>query len=111
MAPSPSKETTVANKWRSFCNTFSDEWKEMPWKVWKAPSILWREMPTFVLAEWGYRTTTLIALYHAWVTGRKKSWTAAWVCGTSNDIFFMFMPFCDNFWQVPFFSPSFSQPH
>lgn len=42
----------------------------------------------------------LIALYHAWRTGRKKSWNAAWICGTANDIFFMFMPFCDNFWQA-----------
>jgi len=78
----------------------SDEWKDMPWKVWNPPQEVWKTMPTFVLAEWGYRTTTLIALVHAWKTGRFKSWMAAWVCGTANDIFFMFMPFCDNFWQA-----------
>ena len=99
MAPAPSKEITVAEQWRSFCNTLSKEWKDVPWKVWKPPSQVWREMPSFVVAEWGYRATNLIALYHACVTGRKKTWIAAWVCGTANDIFFMFMPFCDNFWQ------------
>jgi len=77
-----------------------EEWKGMPWRVWIPPQEIWRVMPTFVLAEWGYRTTTYVALYHAIVTGRKKSWAAAWICGTANDIFFMFMPFCDNFWQA-----------
>eukprot|EP00756_Hemistasia_phaeocysticola_P065910 Hpha_TRINITY_DN8877_c0_g1::TRINITY_DN8877_c0_g1_i1::g.141412::m.141412 len=77
-----------------------EEWKGMPWKVWTPPGEVWKSMPTFVMAEWGYRASMLVALYHAWRTGRKKSWTAAWVCGTANDIFFMFMPFCDNFWQA-----------
>jgi hypothetical protein len=76
------------------------EWKGMPWKVWRPPAEVWETMPTFVLAEWGYRASALIGLYHAFKTGRKKSWVAAVVCGTANDIFFMFMPFCDNFWQA-----------
>eukprot|EP01062_Namystynia_karyoxenos_P002640 TRINITY_DN10932_c0_g1_i1.p1 TRINITY_DN10932_c0_g1~~TRINITY_DN10932_c0_g1_i1.p1 ORF type:complete len:492 (+),score=112.86 TRINITY_DN10932_c0_g1_i1:87-1478(+) len=77
-----------------------EEWKGMPWRVWTPVSEQWRTMPTFVLCEWGYRASCLTALYHAVRTGRKKSWAAAWVCGTGNDIFFMFMPFCDNFWQA-----------
>lgn len=76
------------------------EWKGMPWQVWRSPVEVWKTMPTFVLAEWGYRTSAIIGLLHAIKTGRKKSWCAAVVCGTANDIFFMFMPFCDNFWQA-----------
>lgn len=57
-------------------------------------------MPTFVFCEWGYRLGALLALYHAIRTDRKKSWLAAISCGTANDVFFMFMPFCDNFWQA-----------
>lgn len=83
----------------SWTDLLSDEWKGMPWQIWKPPQQLWHEMPTFVLAEWCYRITTLVALFHACVTGRKKSWCAAWICGTANDIFFMFLPICDNFWQ------------
>lgn len=78
----------------------SNEWSEMPWRIWNPPSQIWEQMPTFLLAEWGFRLSTLVALYHAVSTGRKKSWCAAWICGTANDIFFMFMPFCDNFWQA-----------
>jgi hypothetical protein len=77
-----------------------EEWKQMPWRVWKPPSELWERMPTFVLAEWGYRAAAFVALYHAIKTDRKKSLAAAIICGTANDIFFMFMPFCDNFWQA-----------
>jgi hypothetical protein len=79
-----------------------DEWKGMSWKYWTPPSELWKTMPTFVLCEYGYRTWSLAALYHAIQTDRKKSLAAAVICGTANDIFFMFMPFCDNFWQVVF---------
>jgi hypothetical protein len=76
-----------------------EEWKQMPWQVWKPPSEIWERMPTFVLTEWGYRAGSLVAWYHAIKTGRRKSLAAAVICGTANDIFFMFMPFCDNFWQ------------
>jgi len=61
---------------------------------------VWEQMPTFVLCEWSMRLGALVALYHAIHTDRKKSWLAAVSCGTANDIFFMFMPFCDNFWQA-----------
>ena len=77
-----------------------EEWKGMPWRVWTPPGEIWERMPTFVLAEWGYRASMLVALVHAIKTDRKKSFAAAVICGTANDIFFMFMPFCDNFWQA-----------
>ena len=37
---------------------------------------------------------------HARRNGGPPIWLAAWVCGTANDVFFMFPPFCDNFWQA-----------
>ena len=41
-------------------------------------------MPTFVLAEWGYRAGCLVALFHACCTDRKKSWAAAIICGKNH---------------------------
>ena len=41
-----------------------------------------------------------LALLHAWKTDRLKSFICGVTNGTFNDIFFMFMPFCDNFWQA-----------
>eukprot|EP01065_Artemidia_motanka_P027486 TRINITY_DN32684_c0_g1_i1.p1 TRINITY_DN32684_c0_g1~~TRINITY_DN32684_c0_g1_i1.p1 ORF type:complete len:481 (+),score=115.03 TRINITY_DN32684_c0_g1_i1:72-1514(+) len=75
------------------------EWEGMPWRTWTPPSELWERLPTFVLCEWNYRIACYMALVHGWYTGRAHRWFAAWLCGTANDIFFMFMPFCDNFWQ------------
>ena len=77
-----------------------EEWKTMPWKVWLSPSYQWEALPTFLLCEYGYRATCWLALLHALRTDRLKSWICGVTNGTFNDIFFMFMPFCDNFWQA-----------
>ena len=42
-----------------------EEWVTMPWRVWKPPSEVWAALPTFVIAEWGYRAAAWIAFYHA----------------------------------------------
>jgi len=77
-----------------------EEWRAMPWKVFVPLPEQWKNLPTFLLCEYGYRATSWLALLHATQTDRVKSWMCGWLCGTANDIFFMFMPFCDNFWQA-----------
>ena len=77
-----------------------DEWSAMPWRVLVPWREQWAQLPTFLLCEWCYRLTCWAALAHAVRTDRVKSWCCGWLCGTANDIFFMFMPFCDNFWQA-----------
>ena len=40
-----------------------------------------------------------LAFLHARFMGAIDLWFASWICGTANDVFFMFLPFCDN-WQA-----------
>lgn len=62
----------------------------------------WELMPTFLVGEYLFYILTLIALYHALRSGYWYTfiWFAALFTGTCNDIFFMFLPLVDNFWQA-----------
>jgi hypothetical protein len=77
-----------------------EEWGGLPWEAFLSPSQQWESLPTFLLCEWGWRATCWLACLHAWRTDRLKSWVCGVTNGTANDIFFMFLPFCDNFWQA-----------
>jgi len=76
------------------------DWDRMPWRHWKSPLEQARVMPTFVACEWYYRALAIATFLHAKKSGKLSLWFSAWMCGTFNDVFFMFMPFCDNFWQA-----------
>mmetsp|Transcript_1440 Transcript_1440/g.1611 ORF Transcript_1440/g.1611 Transcript_1440/m.1611 type:complete len:467 (+) Transcript_1440:92-1492(+) len=78
----------------------NEEWQKMPWKAWKSPLAQFKVMPSFTVIEWTYRLIAWSLLRHALKTNGLPLWFSAWLCGTANDIFFMFMPFCDNFWQA-----------
>jgi|GEM_PF-1657223 len=77
-----------------------ESWKEMPWKHFKSPVEQFKVLPTFAAIEWTYRIACWSCFLHATKTGGLPLWFSSWLCGTANDIFFIFMPFCDNFWQA-----------
>ena len=60
----------------------------------------WKNLPTFLICEYVMYLGTLLAFIHARFNSSLDLWYASWICGTANDIFFMFLPFCDNFWQA-----------
>ena len=78
----------------------NEDWERFPWKGWKSPAKQFKVLPTFVVIEWTYRLAAWSCLVHAMKTNGVPLWFSAWLCGTANDIFFMFLPFCDNFWQA-----------
>ena len=85
-------------------NMLNDEWSSMPWSAWRVSDQEWTEqyqkLPTFLICECTMYVLALVALLHAKQNAALDLWFASWVCGTANDIFFMYLPFCDNFWQA-----------
>lgn len=78
----------------------SDEWEKFSWKSFRSPFEQYKVLPTFVGIEWTYRLAAWSCFVHAYKTNGIPLWFSSWLCGTANDIFFMFLPFCDNFWQA-----------
>src|SRR5690606_17614897 len=66
------------------------------------PIIQWQLMPTFLVGEYLFYLLALIAFLHAKRHGfvHMLIWYASVVSGTANDLFFIFLPFVDNFWQA-----------
>ncbi len=87
----------VYSKWFELIGDPS--WQHMPWKHWKDPLGQFKVLPTFAVIEWTYRIAAWTCFLHARKTGGLPLWFSGFLCGTANDIFFMFLPFCDNFWQ------------
>jgi len=68
----------------------------------KSPIVQWHEIPTFLVGEYLFYCLTIIALIHAIRSTRLHIliWVASLLSGTANDVFFMFLPVVDNFWQA-----------
>jgi hypothetical protein len=81
---------------------FGGKWEDIPWEVFRSPSEVWRDLPTFVFGEFMFIAGAFIALAHAKRSGRLHllAWISALVAGTANDAFFMWIPIVDNFWQA-----------
>lgn len=77
---------------------------DLPWTSIRSPSDVWKENPTLVLGELLFYLCTSIAIWHAMRCGRQHQLllVASVVTGTANDIFFMIMPFVDNFFHAQF---------
>ena len=76
-----------------------EEWHQMPWRVFMNPLEQWVRMPTFLVCEYLMYALAALAFWHARRNASMDLFFAAWTCGTANDIFFMYLPFADNFWQ------------
>lgn len=89
----------------------------LPWEVsldkypefrfFNNPSEQWKVMPSFLAGELLFYAITVGALIHAArsfkITGSYNNliiFVAALVAGTANDVFFMALPFANNFWQA-----------
>ncbi|CAK8999771.1 Uncharacterized protein SCF082_LOCUS6201 [Durusdinium trenchii] len=93
-------EDSVSRMGQLMSTLGNDEWAKMPWRFWTSPMQQAKVLPTFVLCEWMYRALAIASFWHAKKTKSLPLWFSAWMCGSFNDIFFMAMPFCDNFWQA-----------
>ena len=74
----------------------------LPWRIYSPLAQQLAENPTFVLGEAVYTLLAVIMLVHALLHGRRHVLVlvGALVGGTANDIFFMALPFVDNFWHA-----------
>ena len=72
----------------------------LPWRAIGDPLRQWADMPSFLVGEFVFFLLAAAALRHARATGNVVVWAAALVAGTSNDLFFMALPFVNNFWQA-----------
>jgi len=80
-----------------------DKWNHLAWKMLNSPIEQWKVLPTFLIGEYLFMALALLALWHAYCQpGRLHLlvWLSALVTGSANDIFFMYLPLVDNFWQA-----------
>ena len=80
------------------------EWYEgeLPWVPLRPLHLQLEEQPTILTAEALFFFCAAVALAHAVSHGRQHVlvWLCAMVGGTANDIFFMVLPFVDNFFHA-----------
>jgi hypothetical protein len=77
----------------------------VPWRVLTSPAKQWSLLPSFLVGEYLFLGLAAVAFAHAWGQGEGRrrhvlAWVAALLTGIANDIFFMALPFVDNFWQA-----------
>jgi hypothetical protein len=67
-----------------------------------SPAEKWATQPSFLIGEYFFYAAALVALWHAWRSGRRHlcAWLGALLAGTANDLLFMALPLVDNFWQA-----------
>ena len=77
---------------------------DLPWQALRPVEDVWHDSPTMVVGEGLFYLCTLVAIAHAATCGRHHMLllVASVVTGTANDIFFMIMPFVDNFFHAQF---------
>jgi hypothetical protein len=76
--------------------------QELPWHGVQPLDNMLRERPTMLVGEAAFITLCALSLVHALWHGRQHmlAWLGALLGGTANDIFFMMLPFVDNFWHA-----------
>ncbi|PAA69834.1 hypothetical protein BOX15_Mlig023060g1 [Macrostomum lignano] len=82
--------------------TWYSKWDHIPWKHISSPKEQWQVLPTFLIGEYLFIFLAALALIHAIRQDRRHvfAWFASFLAGSSNDIFFMYLPLVDNFWQA-----------
>lgn len=78
--------------------------EDLPWKSYNDIKEVYEGNPTLVYGEYMVYLCTIIAIFHAFSCGRQHVllMLASVTTGTANDIFFMIMPFVDNFFHAQF---------
>eukprot|EP00325_Prymnesiales_sp_UTEX-LB-985_P027298 CAMPEP_0174738224 /NCGR_PEP_ID=MMETSP1094-20130205/69597_1 /TAXON_ID=156173 /ORGANISM="Chrysochromulina brevifilum, Strain UTEX LB 985" /LENGTH=114 /DNA_ID=CAMNT_0015941591 /DNA_START=1 /DNA_END=342 /DNA_ORIENTATION=+ len=75
---------------------------ELPWRPVQSLAVQLERQPTLMAGEMAFITLAFAALFHAAAHGRQHMllWLGALLGGTANDVFFMMLPFVDNFWHA-----------
>lgn len=81
-----------------------DASSRFPWHVLNSPALQWQNMPSFLVGEFLFIAVTILGFLHAFFYSSSREnrfiFVAALVAGTANDVFFMALPFVNNFWQA-----------
>ncbi|MCZ7684952.1 MAG: hypothetical protein M5U28_41740 [Sandaracinaceae bacterium] len=74
----------------------------LPWHHLNSPIEQWAHLPSFLVGELMFITCAVLALVHAYRSGRDHVliWIGALIAGTANDAIFMALPLVDTFWQA-----------
>ena len=78
---------------------------DLPWHPIQPLESMLARQPTLLAGEAAFIGLALVALAHALCNGREHLllWIGAVVGGCCNDVFFMVLPFVDNFWHAQCF--------
>ena len=78
--------------------------EDLPWKSLNDVNEVYDGNPTLVMGEALFYVCTLVAIWPRLQGGKQHVllMLASVVTGTANDIFFMYMPFVDNFFHAQF---------
>jgi hypothetical protein len=78
---------------------------DLPWAPVQSPALMLERQPTLLVGEAAFICLALAALAHALRNGRQHVllWLGALIGGCCNDVFFMVLPFVDNFWHAQCF--------
>jgi hypothetical protein len=82
---------------------FWKKWEMYPWAPFTSPWVKWESQPTFVVGEYLFIVLSIVAFIHALRQPGKFHllvWVTSIVSGCANDVFFMALPFVDNFWHA-----------
>ncbi len=77
-----------------------ESWRRMPWRFYTPVAEQYKVLPTFAVIEWTYRVAAWACFAHAYKVGNLPLWFSGWICGTANDIWFMWLPLSDAFHQA-----------
>lgn len=84
-----------------------EHWFEpnLPWHMIHPLPAMLEKQPTLLIGEVAFIMLATVGLVHAMANGRQHVllWFAALIGGCFNDIFFMVLPFVDNFWHAQCF--------
>jgi hypothetical protein len=74
----------------------------LPWVPIQSLEVMAEKQPTLPIGEAAFLTLALVAALHAACHGREHVllYLGALVGGAANDVFFMVLPFVDNFWHA-----------
>ena len=80
-------------------------YSDLPWHGVQPLDRMLDRQPTLLVGEAAFIGLGLVALLHAIRNGRQHMllWLGALVGGCCNDVFFMVLPFVDNFWHAQCF--------
>ena len=89
---------------KPYWDAFANHWyaPNLPWAPVQPLDQMIEKQPTLLIGEAVFILLAFVALIHAFANGRQHVllWFGALIGGCCNDVFFMVLPFVDNFWHA-----------